>query len=163
MWRFSHHPATLLGILCHAHFWFGLGQGKCTSRSCLKIAILCLSLAVHRLVQEAYSSLLCWISEVEGLNCLQTKWKAWGSYGLEMVTGSKTAKKSNFARWSLFSYPTTYPSSAHIQYPYMVYKAAYNIVIWSVWDSLCESTMKFAILGGHCKSWTVKRMTEGYL
>ena len=70
-----------------------------------------------------------------------------------MVTGSKTAKKSNFARWSLFSYPTTYPSSAHIQYPYMVYKAAYNIVIWSVWDSLCESTMKFAILGGHCKSW----------
>ena len=30
--------------------------------------------------------------EIEGPNCLQTKWKAWGSYGLEMVAAWKTAK-----------------------------------------------------------------------
>ena len=40
----------------------------------------------------AFGWVLCWICEVEGLNCLQTKWEAWGSYGLGMVIALKTAK-----------------------------------------------------------------------
>jgi len=45
-----------------------------------------------------------WICEGEGLNCLQTKWEAWGSYGLGMVTAWKTAKKLCFAWYGPFSY-----------------------------------------------------------
>ena len=45
--------------------------------------------------------------EVEGLNCLQTKWEAWGSYSYGIVTAWKTAKITFYAIWSLFSYPTT--------------------------------------------------------
>ena len=47
-------PLHSQGILCHARFQFG--WGKRTSQLCSKIAVLCLNLAVHRSVQEAYSS-----------------------------------------------------------------------------------------------------------
>jgi len=67
-----------------AHFQFG--RGEWVSRSSSKIAVLCLTLAVHHSVQEAYSS---WICEVESLNCLQTKWEAWDSCGLGMVIALK--------------------------------------------------------------------------
>jgi len=57
---------------------------------CLKITVLCLTLAVHRSVQEAHlASNVGSVKYVEGLNCLQTEWEAWGSYGLGMVTALK--------------------------------------------------------------------------
>jgi len=40
--------------LCHTPFWFG--RGEHVGQSCSKIAVLCLTLAVHYSVQEAYSS-----------------------------------------------------------------------------------------------------------
>jgi len=40
-------------------------------------AVLCLNLAVRCSVQEAYSSFLRWIWEVEGLNCLQSLGLLW--------------------------------------------------------------------------------------
>ena len=36
--------------------------------------------------------------DVEGPNCLQTKWEAWGSWGLGMVTVWKMVKKTRFAQ-----------------------------------------------------------------
>jgi len=40
-------------IPCHAHFWFGRSERESIV---FKITVLCLTLAVHRSVQEAYSS-----------------------------------------------------------------------------------------------------------
>lgn len=49
------------GILCHAHFQCGWGEHM--SQSCSKIAVLCLTLEVHRSIQEVSPA-----SNIESVN-----------------------------------------------------------------------------------------------
>ena len=52
---------------------------------------------------------------VEGLNCPQSKWEVWDSYGLGMVTGWKITKKKNRILWNMVPFFISYHHPKYTQ------------------------------------------------